>query len=397
MVWVRKGLVLLLSLVLFFTLLDGVFAASIDIALSHPTKVEAWLNESGLYSSFVTTAIKQASSSANNDSSSSGVSLSDSAVQQAAEAAFSPSLIQGDVNTFLNSNYAWLEGKTPTPNFTIDLSSAKQSFAQQVGQKVETYLNSLPVCTPAQTEAALQSNDPLLLNCRPARLNPTASGAQVSQQLAGNNGFLGKTVITANSINPNGGSHQSEPYYKQFSYAPRIYQLATKLPWALGGLVALCMAGIVFINPSKRKGMRRIAYTLAEAGIILVAVKFASDIVFKKFENKLFNQSNNGPLQHSLTNFAQRVETQFNNVNFYFGIAMIVVAVIIAVVLISTRQRKEKPTESTPTPSAKNLPEPATPQPASLPTSPKPINSNGPASSRPTITSTRPKRPRLIQ
>jgi hypothetical protein len=397
MIWVRKGFVLLLSLVLFFTLLDGVFAASIDIAISHPTKVETWLNESGLYNSFVTTAIKEASSSANNNSSSSGVSLSDAAVQQAAETVFSPSLIQGYVNTFLNSNYAWLEGKTPSPNFTIDLSSAKQSFAQQVGQKVENYLENLPICTRAQAEAAAQSNDPLLLNCRPSSLNPAASGAQVAQQLAGNNGFLNKTVITADSINPNGGNHQSNPYYKQFSFAPSIYQLATKLPWALGVLAALCLEGIIFINPSRRKGLRRIAFTLAEAGIILVTIKFASNIVFKKFEDKLFNQSNNGALQHSLTNFAQRLETQFNNVNFYFGIAMIVLAVIIAVTLIITHQGKEKPVKSAPTPPADAL-EPTSPQPAgTLPNSPKPINTNDAVTPRIATTPARPKRPRLIQ
>jgi hypothetical protein len=339
MIWLRKGVVHLLSLILLSALLTGTLAASIDIAFSHPAKLEDWLSQSGLYSSFVNDAIKQASNSTNNGQSS-GVSLNDVAVQQAAQAAFSPTLLQQDVNTVLNSNYAWLQGKTTTPNFLINLSAAKTDFAQKVGQYAEAHLASLPVCTNAQLVATEQqlNNDPLSVTCRPASVSPAAEGASVTQQLQNGSGFLSNPVITAKSINPNGGN-AAQPYYQKLSFAPRAYRAATQLPWAFGGLAVLCIVGIVFIAPRKRRGLRRVGYVLLVAGILLVAMKFVIDSLFKRFESTAFNNSSIGPLQQALTSFAHRVETQLVNVNMYFGIAFAVLAVAIFITLILSRNR----------------------------------------------------------
>lgn len=398
MIWLRKGLVWLLALLLFFVLLDGVLATSIDIAVGKPAKLESWLNESGLYSSFVTTAIKQVNSSANNGGQSNGVSLSDTVVQQAAEATFTPALIQQDVNTFINSNYTWLEGKTTTPSFTINLASAKQNFAQQVGQDVETYLNNLPVCTRAQALAAANTSDPLQLSCRPSVLNSAAVGAQVAQQLASNSGFLSNTVITAQTFNPNHGS-QTQPYYKQFSMAPKIYQIATKAPLIFTAIALLCIGGIIFIAPSKRKGFRRIAYVFAEVGVILICVKIATNVVFNHVEGKLFNNASNGPLQQALTGFAKRLIAQLNTINLYGGITLIILAVIIFVYLIVTRKKRAGHTPIKDDVVSSNLSSSRTE--ANTPTVPssttqKPISDNNKPANPGTPSSTR-KRPRLIQ
>ena len=359
MIWVRKGIVHVLSLVLLLSLLTGALAVSINVAFGHSAKLESWLAQSNLYSSFVSSAIKQAkTSTANNGQSggSGGISLNDVAVQQAAQSAFSPILLQQYVHTFLNSNYAWLEGKTRKPEFSIDLSGAKKNFAQQVGQYAQARLATLPVCTPAQLATAEQqlSNDPLSLTCRPSVLSPAAEGAMVTQQLENSGGFLSNPVITADSINPNGGN-KAQPYYQKFSAAPRIYRLATQLPWELGAAALLSTIGIIFIAPRKRRGLRRVGIVMLEAGILLVAEKFLADIVFKKVEAKAFNNASVGPLQQSLTNFAHLAESQLVNVNLYFGVAFIVLALAIFVVLIVTRNRtpsltpaKEKGSNNTP-------------------------------------------------
>jgi len=388
MIWVRKGFVHLLSLVLFFALVGGVLAGSISLTFGHPAKMESWLDQSGLYKSFTATAIKQAddltNSSANNQANSAGVSLNDAAVQQAAESAFPASLLQQDVTTVLNSNYAWLEGKTSTPAFSIDLMTAKQSFARQVGQNVQMHLSSLPVCTTAQLAAEEQAstNDPLSLTCRPANLDPLTEGTSVTQQLANNTNFLNKPIITANSISPN--TNQSKPYYQRLSFAPKVYRLATKLPWVLGAVAVLCAVGIIFVAPRKRKGLRRVGIVLMEAGIILVAIKFIADTLVKKLETKIFNQASIGQLQQSLTNFVQHAESQLVKLPFYGGIVFVILAIIIFVVLLSTRHRSTKLQQTAATIIPKTTAQPDQPQPAAPP-------STG-GNDKP-----RPKRPRLIQ
>ncbi len=341
MVWFRKVIVALLSLILFFAILDGVISASLDMTFSHPYKLETWLNESGIYKSFISTALTDASNSMNDGGQNNGVSLNDPAVQQIAETVFSPAVVRQYVATFLNGNYAWLEGKTATPVFSINVAAAKTEFAQQVGQYVTSHLNTLPLCTPSQSLAATEANDPLQLTCRPIGMSSAQASAQITSQLENSSGFFNKSVITQNTVNPNSSSSSTsaQPYYVQLKEAPKIYQLATKVPWILAGLSILCMVGIYFISPIKRRGIRKLMFIAFEVGIILVVIKIVTNILFKKFENKFFNQSSIGPLQKSLTTFARTVETQLNNINFKFGIGLILIGIIIAVVLIITHKR----------------------------------------------------------
>ena len=343
MIWLRKGAVHLLSLILFVTLLGTALTTGANMAFSHPDKIETWLSQSGLYSHFVDEVTTQAQKSTGGNNSS--VALTDVAVQQAAKSSFTPQLLQQDVNTFLNSNYAWLEGKTSVPNFSIDLGPTKQTFAQTVGSYVTTYLSGLPVCTPAQLAQLgnSQSVDPLSLSCRPAVLNPQTEGTQITQQLASSGDFLSNPVLTANNLNPSPKNGQNQqPYYQKFSSAPKAYRAAIHLPLVLVIIALLSALGILFMAVTRRRGERRIGVVLLVVGILLVLIKFGADKAFKQVEDKIFNSSNIGQLQQSLTDFAHRVESQLVKIDLLFGIVFLLIAVIILGSLFATRQRQPK-------------------------------------------------------
>lgn len=344
MILLRNFVVYLLSSLFFVALITGVLTTNINIALAHPNKLEAWLNQSGLYTSVVSTAVKQAQTSAGGSSSgSNGISLSDVAVQQAAQAAFPPAMLQQDVNKFLDGNYAWLEGKVNKPNFIIDLTSAKQTFAQQVGQYVTTHLASLPLCTYAQA-ATMQNIDPLTVTCRPANISAIAEGAKMTQQISSGTGFLSDPVITADTISPSKNG-VTEPYYTKFSIAPKIYQWAIKLPLIIFGVALISALGVVFISSRKRKGLRRIAVTLLFSGIFFIATKFGADYALKHVD-KLFKNSNLGDIQQALTDFIKLVVSQIAKINLYFGIAFVILAIAIFVALIVTHNRVGKPKQA---------------------------------------------------
>lgn len=367
MLWLRNGFVYILSLIFFLCLLFGASSASINVALAHPEKLESWISQSGLYDSVVNTAIKQAQTSTSNNNSS-GISLSDPAVQQAAKDAFTTDLLKTSVNTVLNSNYSWLEGKTDKPDFKIDLTTAKQTFAQQVGNHVSTYLSGLPVCTPAQA-ASLKNYDPLSVYCRPASLNPATEGANVTNQILTGSGFLSNPVLTADNLNPkNTGTNASaQVYYLKFSYAPKAYQAATKLPWAIAALGSLCALGVIFISAKKRKGLHRVGVTLTFAGVILITSRFAADYALKHVETQVFNNSSVGDLQRSLTSFAQLVESQIVKIDMYFGIAYLVLAALIFIGLMIFQSAKNK---SKPKPTQPELPKTTTETTPLTPTNP---------------------------
>jgi hypothetical protein len=336
---VRKGIIYLLSLLLLATLVGTAVATSTNNTLGKPKKVETYLAESKLYDHFITYTADQAKKTNGDNDQSGSVSLSDAAVQSAAQSAFTPKVIQQGVNTFIDSNYAWLEGKTATPEFKIDLSSQKQTFAQRVGQYVKTYTAGLPVCTTAEA-AQQQSTDPLSATCRPSNLTPEAAGAQVTQRLSTTGDFLSNPVVTPKSINPE-GNQQSKPYYQKLSHLPQLYRLGIKLPYIFAILSLLSAFGIIFLSLERRKGVRKVGIILLIAGIGLVALKFIADLAFRKVEHRVFNSASVGQLQQSLTDFAHRVESSMVRTDLWFGIGFLLLAAIIFGILAGTRQKDD--------------------------------------------------------
>jgi hypothetical protein len=391
MIWVRKGLVHLLSLLLLLSLIGVAGATSASLNLTHPTKLEAWLDQSNFYNSLVTSELHDAQQSATNDIGAGRVSLGDPTVQSAVRAVFTPQLLKQYTGTVLNSNYAWLEGKTSSPTFKIDLTQDKQQLAQQVGQSVQARLDDLPPCSAAQL-AQLQTtldSDPLSIPCLLPTLTPQAAAAQVTTQITESSDFLNNPVITAASPNPS-GHNKAQPYYQRLSVAPKLYRWGQRLPSILGGVALVSVIGIFFIAPTRRRALRRIGVVLLEAGIVLLVVKFVSDTIFNRLENHIFNSSNGTQLQHALTDFLHRLESQLIKVDLWFAIGFIVVAVLILGRLWLTRDKSPKSPQP-PRPSKNDGPSVSTGggRPAVQPGNNQPL----PPFKQPP----RPKRPRLIQ
>jgi hypothetical protein len=340
MIRVRKGIVYLLSLLLLATLLGTAFSTSVKHTLNRPEKVEKMLAQSKLYDHFVDYTADQAKKSEGDTDKSGSVSLGDAAVQAAARSAFPPELIQQSINTFIDSNYAWLQGKTAVPEFKIDLTAQKETFAQKVGRYVRNYTASLPVCTPAQT-AAQMDVDPLAAICRPAKLSPDEAGSQAAERLSTTGDFLSDPVITADSVNPK-GNRQDKPYYKKLSKLPHAYRVGTRLPYIFGTLSVLLAIGVVFLALTRRRGLRRLGIVLLIAGVLLIISKLIADSVMDHIESHIFSDTSVGPLQKSLTDFAHRVGSSIARVDMWFGIAFVILALAILAVLFKTRVKEPK-------------------------------------------------------
>jgi hypothetical protein len=340
MKWVRLAFVYLFSFILFISLIFVALAISAQITLAHPNKIESWLSQSHIYSNLQSTITDQAQNTIENDVSG-GASISKTLIRQAAQSAFPQALLQQGVHIFISSNYAWLEGKSTTPDFKIDFSGAKIKFATKVAESsVLAHLTSLPVCTAAQT-TQLQSANPLLLSCRPANINPHVEANQVSQQVSSSTGFLSNPVITASSLGTkvqNGG----EPYYTKLSNLPKGYQIAQKLPWVLSIISVLSILMVIFCSRSKRLGIRRATAVLLVSGILLVIDKFVTDLIFNRVKGQAFSSFNNGQIEQSLTSFARYVESELVKIDLWFGIGYIILALILFGVLIATHKKQSK-------------------------------------------------------
>jgi hypothetical protein len=339
MKWLRKSSVLFLSLLLFVSLVGTALSVSTNMAFSKPDKVEKWLEESGLYESFSAYITEQSLQEAGSNQDLSSAEGNNPDIKQAVEASFPAPLLKQSVNSFLEGNYSWLRGETAQPSFVVDLSSAKQNFAEQIGKYVQGRLEKLPVCTNEQLAQIPDpaSADPLTITCRPPTVNPTEVGTRITQQVAGSGDFLSQPVVTAQSINPEDPAGQREPYYEKFSQLPKAYQLGQILPIILGVLALLSALGLIFLSSWNRKGLRRVGFITLIAGIVLILSKLITDIAFNRLETRIFNNTNAGQIQHSLINFANTVQDQLARIDLYFGIAYVVLAALILIYIYSTR------------------------------------------------------------
>jgi hypothetical protein len=177
MIWLRKSLVHFLSVVLFFSLVGGVFALSATQTFGKPDNVKTWLKESNFYESFLNYATQQqAEQAGSNPETSSNV-----AIGKAAKATFTPQFLEESTNKFLDGNYAWLQGKTDKPTFAIDVAPYKETFATELSKQASERFAALPACDPSEIAQIQAGGGPALLEttCRPPGLTTEAVAEQV--------------------------------------------------------------------------------------------------------------------------------------------------------------------------------------------------------------------------
>jgi hypothetical protein len=347
----RRFLYHTLTVFLFAFLILAAWSAALTITFSKPAKLETWLSQSKLYDHFVATAIEQSQKSTQknpNSNSSTGLDINDPAVQQAAKAAITPDVLQKSVNTFLDANYAWLEGKTAKPEFSIDLTAVKSALAANMGAYAQKRAIGLPKCV--NLVQAAQQTDYLTATCLPPGVTPAAVSQAVEQQIADSQDFLANPVITAETFNQTTQSQQSsqasqQPYYQQLSSLPAAYRLSTKIPLLMTILAVLCAVGVVLLAASRRKGLRRVASLLLSTGVIILLLIFISSAVLHRVESKVFTNDNVGQLQQSLVDFAHRAQSALANIDLWFGVSFIVIGAAIYIALQYTKPGVPKPTQ----------------------------------------------------
>jgi len=403
--WFRKVLVAFFAFLLFVTVLNISYSVAINQNFGNATTVKKWLADSKIYDTAVSAVLNDTQNDEDKTGGDGSISLKDPVVQQAAKEAFSPQVLQNSTNTFIDSNYAWLSGKTTSPEFKIDLSQAKEDFATKVGTAVQTRLAGLTVCT-AEQQALLQIPVTVTtVSCRPANLDPATEGARVANEIRTSE-FLSNPVITADTLAHDSNNKNSKPYYVEASKAPQVYQAAQKAPWALALVALILSLLIIFIASPRRKGWRRIASVLLVAGILLVASKFLADFSVNRVERQISNSKTVvSQLKQPSNDLIDHVESQVVQTNLYFGIGYIVLALITYAVLYKTKEGngKSKPNQKaeafkppTPDPVAGNQP----PKQSSMDATGAGQKPTGPPvfkTPKPTPTRKNPKPPRLIQ
>jgi hypothetical protein len=278
---VLRRLGLILSLYAFRSLLFATaLVTAVVLLLGSPAKLKSTLHDSGAYNSFVDYAVDQAASVSKKEANS-DIPLDDPQIQAAAKQAFPASRVQRYSESVIDGVYGWLEGKTAKPHFTIDTTVAKLDFAEGIGASVRSRLASLPPCTTMQLRQLGNADiDPFTVPCLPPGMNVDGQTTQLVNDLATNQDFVSKGIITADNLPKNA---EGQDVFDQFQVAPTLFPLLRLASFPLGLLTLLAAAGVIYLHSTRRQGWRTLSQTLMFSGVFLAISSGVLHLLFNRF------------------------------------------------------------------------------------------------------------------
>lgn len=274
----RKFLVWLAALALPTALFGFGLLLSLNVVVGRPAPVKSAVDNSGLYSVLVDSALAQ------NKVTIGDIPLNDPEIKKIISGNFTPSLLQQSGDHIIDGTYGWLQGKTSSPQFNVNLTGTRNQTAQDIATYVTLKVSKLPVCSASQSYAALaslSSANVYNLSCRPSVLNLITVHDQIYSAIIGSGQFLDQAKVTATSVKDSNG----KPLYQQLHMLPTAYQWTVKGTYILGILAALAAAAIVFLSLSRRGGLRHVSITFLSVGAISAALALVSAYATGKIQD----------------------------------------------------------------------------------------------------------------
>ena len=345
----RRFIVFLASSLFTLFLLLTVTTAAIAITVT-PSNIKTWLKNSKLYDGFVDAVLTSTkNATASTPGTGADNQLNDPALQAAAKAAFTPEFLQKSTENFIDGSFVWLDGKSPKPTFEIDMTSAKQNFANAVGKYALERYNGLPACARGQLP---DTSDVLSITCKPAGLDITATVNQQVNELATSKDVLGDPVITADSLSSQDKA-QTKTFSERYSQYPKIYRFSKMAPLILGGLSLLMAVIIIFVSADRRRGLRKTGTSLVVVAVMLFIGIWLANFGMQRAQSALTKVSTpeTDLAQSTALSVIRDINGSIARVSTYFGVAFLLIAGGLFVYLFITRDKTApKPSKPSETP-----------------------------------------------
>jgi hypothetical protein len=312
----RFGLILSSGL-LKITLFSLALAGAGWMTFGTPDNLKKAADESKLYDSAVTNVLDAAKQDAQSQTDTQ-LPLDDPKLEQVAKDAFPPELLSKNSGSIIDGFYAWLQGKSESPQFSVDLTQAKQQLATGVADYAKQRYEGLPPCTIQQLQAIDPNNvDAFEVNCRVPGLASDTVYQRVLGEIQNSDGFLQDTTFTADDLPKD---EQGRSVTDNLAAAPDLYNLFKSLPWILGILSVLFGVGVLFLSETKRRGLRSLGITLLGTGIFLLIGSWLIGWAFKQINN-----TQGDAFQNSLIDALSSLVNTYNGNLLKFVLAYILV------------------------------------------------------------------------
>jgi hypothetical protein len=288
---------------------------SLYMVFGTPQPLQRALSSSGIYSISIPSLIQNQSSVSFGD-----VPINQPEIQDALQKAFPPALLEQYSNEIITGSYDWVQGRTATPNFSVDTSAAKENFANNVAAYVQQRSAALPICTSIP-----QATDPYTLTCRPKQTPPDAIASAAKQQILSSD-FLKTSTFDASTIKDSNG----RPLSEQLEIVPKAYKWTIWNMYGTGILALACIAFIVFFQRKQWQGAaRRLGILSMTVGLASGAIAWVASYILDKLATKLLASAASQELvQTKLVVITQTLVDDLRHYWLGYGIALAVMGLI---------------------------------------------------------------------
>lgn len=305
-----------------FLIFFGITVLCLVIVFGNKENIKSSIKETNAYDRFVTAVIQETAKTYHGETT---IPLDNPEVQKIIKNAFPAELLETSTETFIDGIYAWLEGDTNTPEYTVDFTQARQNLANSLSAYAFNRLSSQPVCF-----AIPENIDPFTAGCQPPYTDLSVEQKKLADAIAGEEGFLPKAIFTEQDLPKD---QSGERIYEKFSYAPKAYQWSKLFPWLLAGVLVLLAISSVLLHRSRRRGFQQLGYILTGSGIALLMTPILFTYVLPRFSDSLQFQAagNDNPAQQVISDIGNDLITDLNMLLINISIYVIVAGAVIII------------------------------------------------------------------
>lgn len=150
--------------------------------LTNPKTIKTAIVETNGYTRFTSAVVDEAQKAYKDQS---GVpTFSDPKIKQIVNETFSEGVLKPSTESAIDGVYSWLDGKTQTPKFEVNLSEPKNQFADKLSAYAFARLAEQPTCFAVPTNL-----DPLTAGCKPPYTDLNVEQQKFKELLATNQSF----------------------------------------------------------------------------------------------------------------------------------------------------------------------------------------------------------------
>ncbi len=276
---IRKFFYYLAGFAAFLCLIQLPFAFAISSVLSSPDHIDSALKEGGVYDNAITIALDEAVKKQGENKQPGDVNkdegkdlLADQGVKDAITSSVQPSDIQSASRSAIGGIFAWLQGKTAQPEFTIDLSEPANKAVENLAAYAQKRAAGLPACTVEQLRTVDQG-DFLSIPCLPPGVSAAQVGQQVSEQAKNEVEFLKDPVIDSKEL-----IKEEDAAQLRDSQAPVAYQALHNNKWVTLAVTVILVSLLIFARRDRWAGIRYVSILLLVVTVLLGIVLLASTV-----------------------------------------------------------------------------------------------------------------------